>query len=144
MYREMMAIEPYPIFEVNPEWVLEPESLGSKEKFWYRRSDEGKDWLFKYPQANTGLHWSEKIAAEIAQVMDIPHARVELTTFQGHRGSATESFVANDENLFLGNQILAGRVLGYDPKKEFRQSDHTLKGSSGFSVGEFHGFMSPR
>ncbi len=26
----------YPIFEIRPEWVLEPEAMGSKEKFWYR------------------------------------------------------------------------------------------------------------
>jgi hypothetical protein len=34
---QMAAIsESYPIVEIQPEWVLEPEALGSKEKFWYR------------------------------------------------------------------------------------------------------------
>ena len=59
--------ESYPIIEVDPEWVG-PEDMGSKQKFWYRRADEQEPaWLFKYPQANTGQHWAEKIAAEIAQ-----------------------------------------------------------------------------
>lgn len=56
----------YPILEIQPEWVLEPEVLGSKEKFWYRDPDGESEWLFKYPQSGTGQHWSEKIAAEIA------------------------------------------------------------------------------
>ncbi|MEX5215468.1 MAG: hypothetical protein NW703_15050 [Nitrospiraceae bacterium] len=75
---------PYPIFEVRPEWVLEAEALGSKEKFWYRADQIAVEWLFKYPQPNTGQHWSEKIAAELAACLDIPHARVELAVFSGH------------------------------------------------------------
>lgn len=117
---------PYPILELQPKWVLEPEAMGSKEKFRYR-AGEGPDWLFKYPQPNTGQHWSEKIAAEVADALDILHARVELAVFQGARGSATESFTREGRELDHGNQVLAGHVLGYDPGKQFRQSDHTLE-----------------
>lgn len=118
--------EPYSIFEIQPEWVLEPEGMGSKEKFWYRVKDGEPEWLFKFPQPNTGQHWAEKIAAEVAACMDILHGVVELAVFQGTRGSATESFARDGRELFHGNQILAGRVHGYDPAKEFRQCDHTL------------------
>ncbi len=121
-----MTLEPYPIFEVQPEWVLEPEVLGSKEKFWYRRIQSEKEWLFKYPQPDTGQHWAEKIAEQIALVLGISHGKVELAVFQGTHGSATESFVSGGANLFHGNQILAGKVFGYNPRKEFHQSDHTL------------------
>ena len=55
---------PFPVIEIQPKWVLEPEALGSKEKFWYRQTDKEARWLFKYPQTNTGQHWAEKIAAE--------------------------------------------------------------------------------
>lgn len=34
-----MPEPPYTIFEIQPEWVLESEALGSKEKFWYRAKD---------------------------------------------------------------------------------------------------------
>lgn len=118
--------EPYSIFEIQPEWVLEPEALGSKEKFWYRAKEGEAEWLFKFPQPNTGQHWAEKIAAELAECLEIRHAKVELAVFQGRRGSATETFARQGRDLFHGNQILAGKVLGYDSARKFRQSDHTL------------------
>ncbi|MGH9429966.1 MAG: HipA domain-containing protein [Terriglobia bacterium] len=121
-----MLQPPYSVFEIQPEWVLEPEALGSKEKFWYRVKDGEPESLFKFPQPNTGQHWSEKIAAEVAACLEILHAQVEFAVFQGTRGSATESFARRGQNLFHGNQILAGLVLGYDPTKKFQQADHTL------------------
>ena len=123
-----MEDEFYPVIEIQPEWVLEPEAMGSKEKFWYRNRDEQDcDWLFKYPKEGTGQHWAEKVAAELAAVLHIRHAPVELAVFQGRRGSATESFAREGRNLFHGNQILSGFVLGYDPSGTFRHSSHTLE-----------------
>ncbi len=119
------AHAPYPVIEIHPDWVLEEEAMGSKEKFWFRE-DDGPDWLFKFPQANTGQHWAEKITAEVADALDILHAPVKLALFQGVQGSATESFARDGRELFHGNQVLAGQLLDYDPGKQFRQSDHTL------------------
>ena len=119
--------EPYEIHEVQPEWMLRPEAMGSKTKFWYRRPGEQKrDWLFKFPQPNTGQHWAEKIAAQVARVLGIRHARVELAVFAGNRGSVTESFARGGRDLWHGNQVLAGSVQGYDPDAKFRQSNHSL------------------
>ena len=117
----------YPIFEVEPEWVLEPETMGSKDKFWYKLPEEDVNWLFKYPQLNTGQHWAEKIAAEVAELLQILHAKVELATFREQRGSVTESFARGGRSLYHGNQLLEGVVHGYDPAKEFHQSSHTLE-----------------
>lgn len=117
----------YQVFEIQPEWVLEQEAMGSKDKFWYRAKDNEPEWLFKFPQANTGQHWAEKIAAEVAKCMDVLHAQVEFATFHGTRGSATETFARDGRELFHGNQMLAGKVIGYDPAKQFRQCEHTLE-----------------
>ena len=117
----------YPILEVEPEWVLEPETMGSKDKFWYKQPEEDGNWLFKYPQPNTGQHWAEKIAAEVAELLQILHAKVELATFREQRGSVTESFARGGRSLYHGNQLLEGVVYGYDPAKEFHQSSHTLE-----------------
>jgi len=117
---------PYEILQIEPDWVLEEEAMGSKEKFWFREVDDTPDWLFKFPQPNTGQQWAEKIAAEAADALDILHARVELALFQGVQGSATESFAREGRELYHGNQVLAGQLMDYDPGKQFRQSDHTL------------------
>jgi hypothetical protein len=117
----------YPIIEIEPEWVLEQEALGSKEKFWYRENDDAPRWLFKFPQPNTGQHWAEKVAAEIASRIGILHAKVELAVFQEKRGSATESFTRDSRELWHGNQILAGTVFEYSSEQRFRHCEHTLE-----------------
>jgi len=118
----------YPIIEVTRESVRESEEMmGSKDKFWYLHPTEEEEyWLFKYPRCNTGEHWAEKIAAEVAALLEIPHARVELATLAEDKGSVTKSFVQEGQELVHGNQMLKRAIHGYDPEKEFRQSSHTL------------------
>ena len=121
------APDSYPIVNVQPERVLNPEEMGSKGKFWYRHpGDDESRWLFKYPRQGTGEHWAEKIAEQVASVLWIAHARVELGQFGDQRGSVTESFSRGGRALYHGNQLLERVVRGYDPKKKFHQSDHTI------------------
>ncbi len=137
--------DPYHIIQVNPEWMLQREEMGSKTKFWYRPLANHTDasvvddnmWLFKYPQPRTGQHWAEKIAAEVAVILRINHARVELAEFQGDRGSVTESFARSGRSLYHGNQVLERVVHGYDPEQRFRQSNHTLANIFGAMDGIF-------
>lgn len=116
----------YPIIQVESDWVEETEDMGSKGKFWFSRQEGEPRWLFKRPRPQSGEHWSEKIAEQVANLLDIPHGKVELAEFNGERGSATRSFVSKDEILIHGNQILAETMLSYDSEMEFNQSDHTL------------------
>ena len=118
----------YPIIEVTRESVRESEEMmGSKDKFWYLHPTEEEGyWLFKYPRCNTGEHWAEKIAAEVADLLGISHARVELAIFEENKGSVTKLFVQDGQELVHGNQMLKRAVHGYDPEEEFRQSSHTL------------------
>ena len=92
---------PYKILEVQSDWQIAVEEMGSKEKFWYRNPDPDPDtdWLFKFPQCNTGQHWAEKIAAEVADQLGTLHAKVELAEFQGNRGPVTESFASGGREL---------------------------------------------
>ena len=119
-------LKPYPILKVKPEWVITPEEMGGKTKFWYGKPDDNTNWLFKYPRPNTGEHWAEKIAAEVAAVIGTTHAKVELAQFQGERGSVTESFARGGRVLHHGNQMLEVALDGYNPNQKFRQSSHTL------------------
>lgn len=119
--------DPYPIVAVNPEWIVNPEDMGTKQKFWYRKPRNPTKWLFKYPRPNTGEHWAEKIAAGVASAIGVRHAKVELATFEGTQGSVTESFVGGNRTLWHGNQMLEEVIAGYDPKRRSRQSHHTLE-----------------
>jgi len=121
-----MALSPYPVEKVPQEWALEHEEMGSKTKFWYRRPDGRSIWLFKYPHPGTGEHWAEKIAAEVARLIGIPHPVTRLAICVEERGSASRSFVQAREQLFHGNQEMAGALDWYDPTRRFHQSDHTL------------------
>ena len=116
----------YPIVQVHPAWRVEVEEMGSKRKFWYRNPVTGTDWLFKYPRQNTGEHWAEKIAAEVAARLGTLQAKVELAEFLGIRGSVTESFAGGGQELVHGNQLLGGVIQGYDPERRLGQSAHTL------------------
>ena len=117
----------YPIIEVQGESASESELMGSKTKFWYLPQEEKEEyWLFKYPRRNTGEHWAEKVAAEVAELLEIPHARVELAECAEEKGSVTASFLCGGQELVHGNQMLARAVRGYDPEITFRQSSHTL------------------
>ena len=125
--------EDYPIKMVDPKWPAGPEHMGSKDKFWFSEpnSPEGPEWLFKFPTANTGGHWAEKIAYEIARKMRVLAPRVELAICcaadgEQRRGSITESFTSEYE-LYHGNQILARMDPNYDRDWKSEYNKHTIE-----------------
>ena len=113
------------ILQVDPAALIGDEQLGSKSKFWFEHGDE--KWLFKFARDRTGEHWAEKIAAEVAAVMGVEAARVELAEYRGRPGAASRSFVGPNESLVHGNEILAGQLVGYDIHKKLKQTDHTIE-----------------
>ena len=119
----------YPIIEVLPQWTPQPEDMGSKEKFWFAWPEENEAyWLFKYPRVGRGEHWAEKIAAEVAGLLEVSFARVELAVFRGDRGSAAETIAGNYLELVHGNEVLENAFPPYDSKdRNFHLSDHTLE-----------------
>lgn len=122
-------MSPYQILELQSDSPEVIEQLGSKPKFWFRLQGDTQPWLFKYTRDNTGEDWSEKIASELARLLKIPAAQVELATFMGKRGCASRSFVETKKGFELihGSEVLAGRVLGYEKSKQWGQSDHCVK-----------------
>ena len=125
----------YPVIELQAGWLLGDEQMGSKDKFWVQLPGDAYPWLFKYSRESagkiTGEHWAEKIAAEIAGLLGVPHARVELAVLNEHPGSLSQRFTELSRygasvELVHGNDLLAGYVTGYDRNKKNKQSDHTL------------------
>ena len=119
--------------DVHPHWETQSEQMGTKDKFWFRDPDDPQecDWLFKFPTENTGQHWAEKVAYEIARRMRILAPKVELAQYceqrsGRRRGSAVRSFASGYE-LYHGNQILAGLDAAYNPVQRFGHSMHTVQ-----------------
>lgn len=54
-----------------------------------------------------GEDWAEKIACELAELLDLPHAKYELATYHG-KGGISYNFISdnNGEYLILGNELL--------------------------------------
>ena len=106
----------------------ELENVGSKEKFWYTREDRRR-WLFKTNRPNTGEDWAEKVAAELCALLGLPHATYELAEWNNKRGVISLRMGWWGERLVLGNELLAGHVLGYtrlQDERFYRNPQYTL------------------
>jgi hypothetical protein len=121
--------EPFQIMKLHADSPEVIEQLGSKRKFWFRLQGDEQPWLFKYTRENTGEDWSEKIASELAKLLDIRAAQVELATFLGKRGCASRSFVETKKGFELihGSEVMAGRVFEYEKEKQWGQRDHCIE-----------------
>lgn len=118
-----MSRQPF-ILEVAPSWRRGIEDMGSKPKFWFRYQDEM--WLFKQARPNTGEHWAEKIASEIAELMGLPTHEALIATYEGDLGCAVRSFLKPGQTLVHGNEMMAGAIKGYDKSKHRGQADHNF------------------
>ncbi len=122
----MSEVADYPIIDIPQDAREDTEQLGSKPKFWVTR-DDGR-WLFKEARPNTGEDWAEKIAAELAKLLGLDAAEVELATYVTRRGCISKNFIRRErgEALIHGNEVLGSIVSGYDKTKIMKQSDHNV------------------
>ena len=94
--------------------------------------------LFKYNRPNTGEDWSEKIASELAQLLGLPHATVELATFEGERGAGLVDFTEDDRfALVHGNEILEFVDAAYPKQQRYGAVEHTV-GAVLRALGRLH------
>jgi hypothetical protein len=104
--------------------------MGTKPKFWlFRREPRPEQlWLFKYNRPGTGEDWSEKIAAEVAELLGVPHARVELASYRESPGIVALDFTDRGRygQLVHGNELLAEIRPDYPRDRRYRVSQHTI------------------
>lgn len=119
---------PNTIINISSDWIDGTEDMGSKRKFWFLLDGERNNkWLYKKARPNTGEHWAEKVASEVAELLELPTHQVSLAEYNGQAGCAVKSFLRTNEDLIHGNELLAGCVSGYDKDKQYGQSDHHFK-----------------
>ncbi|MBW0448913.1 phosphatidylinositol kinase [bacterium M00.F.Ca.ET.228.01.1.1] len=117
----------FQIFQVPADAAEITEQLGTKYKFWYEDDHMGRS-LFKEGRPNTGENWAERLAAELALVIGLPHAYYELAQFRERAGVISKSFVPDDGRLIHGNELIGGVGAETDnaDRKFYRDRSHTI------------------
>ena len=119
----------YPVFQVLDSGIDpedEPERLGSKRKFWFRRED-GVRCLFKFPRHDFGEHWAEKVAAEVADLIGVRCAEVQLARFGDVLGTQSSAFAEPEWLRVHGNEVMAEGIPGYDGSRGSGRGDHNIR-----------------
>lgn len=118
----------FSVFGIDGTSVQEVEPMGTKSKFWLDHEQLGR-CLFKTTRPGTGEDWAEKISAELANLIGLPHARYELAKFEGERGILSLSFAPKGTELVPGNELMVETDPSY-PKKanrtQYRTPEHVL------------------
>lgn len=100
------------------------EQLGTKEKFWIKWRNDRHRYLFKFSRENTGEHWSEKVAEQLCDCLDIPHAEYELSVIkrpdsEEYRvGVLSKNIVPENWNMIMGNEFLYNYAPEVYPKAD--------------------------
>lgn len=103
----------------------ENETMGSKPKFWFEH-DQLRLCLFKQVRSNLGEDWAEKVAAELCELLGLPHAVYELArTWEGNRG-VSRYFLPEGGTLVHGNEILTPTVPNYPTSGIYKVLQHTI------------------
>lgn len=96
------------VWDVSDWSPLGDEQMGSKSKTWLRSPDDDTPWLFKEPRPDTGEHWAEVVAADMAALLGVPHAKVCLGKRNGRPGILCQSLIPDRHRcqLIHGNEVL--------------------------------------
>lgn len=115
-------MEKYKIYNIHSR--DEMEQLGTKEKFWFYDTD-GIKKLFKIGRPNTGENWSEKVAFELAKLLNIPCARYEFAKWNNKLGTISTSFT--NGYLIHANELLASYDEHYQKTSTYHATDYQLE-----------------
>lgn len=125
-----MAPTPYPVMNVSGWSIANLEPRGGGPNAWLY-SGSGR-WLFK-PVSTVrwgcqGEDWAEKITCEIARLVGIPCADIEVAQRHSHRGIISRDLAPPPWELQTGSVVLSGLLENYRPGSE------NLRGRPGHSL----------
>ncbi len=123
-----MNSEPFRVFDVSAWPRTREEQVGSKRKFWCQGQNNAM-YLFKYSRRHAGEDWSEKIAAQVAHTLGLPHPLIELAKCDDERGTISLDFTDSGESggLVHGNELLLELDENYPSAgRNFHVAQHTL------------------
>jgi hypothetical protein len=116
------------IFVTEADYELSSnEVMGSKYKFWFQHEQLGRCLYKQARQQNLGEDWAEKVASELSELLELPHATYHLAkTWEGNRGVVSPNFLPPGGTLVHGNDILTPVVPNYPTSGTYRVSQHTI------------------
>lgn len=92
------------------------EGSGRSEKIWIVNPANGEIGLFKFTKSKyTTEHLSEKIATEIAQLINIECMKVDIGIYDSRVGSLSHKINEDDENLIEGIRLINKYYPSYNP-----------------------------
>ena len=99
-----------------------PFGSGASEKQWLVNPITYEKGIFKYPKGidigkPTGEYWAEKIASELAAILKLECAKVDIGTFNGRIGSMSYMILSEDEELIEGIHYITNIYKTYDQDK---------------------------
>ena len=123
----MKAADP-PLLDASDWPFVRDEQMGSKAKNWLRHPVTRRPWLFKSPRSDTGEHWAEVLAAHAADLLGVPHAKVQLAHHGLFLGALCRSLTPDRRRIQMihGNEVLQLRDPSYPRQSEgFTLAQHT-------------------
>lgn len=111
------------------------EGSGRSEKIWLVNPKNGEVGLFKFTKSEyTMEHLSEKIAADIAQLINIRCMKVDIGTYNSRKGCLGYLINKSGEDLIEGIRLINKYYPSYDPnllydgdKEEYYSLEMILK-----------------
>lgn len=113
------VLDPWPVILVDDWSVAGLEAQGQHPHEWLKHPSQKRTWLFKPARSerdrSLGEDVAEKLASELARLIGIPAAPVELSVRDGVRGALVEDVRLPNWELQAGQALIPEVVPDYDP-----------------------------
>jgi hypothetical protein len=111
--------EPWPVLTIDDWTVAGVEKQGRHPHRWLRHPAQKRTWLFKPArlerERSAGEDVAEKLGCEIARLLGVPAAPVDLARRDGVRGALVEDVRPPNWELQAGRTLMPEVVPDYDP-----------------------------
>lgn len=105
-----MSVDPFPVLDVSGWDVIADETSGVEEKYWLQAPGSSTRWLFKTITVKDGQvygeDWAEKAVSELARLVGVPCARIELAVLRGRAGCISADLRPASHELQHGQVLL--------------------------------------
>lgn len=107
----------FPIVDATEWRIAAEETAGADPKYWLEDPSDGQRWLWKPVTVKAGhVHgedWAEKAASELADLVGVSCARVQIGIRRGQQGSLSLNLKPSDYDMHNGAVALSGLLDDY-------------------------------